>query len=133
VISNVNEKDTFVFRKDSAGLGVPRSTFGKLDHISAGVAQHGTVEKTVFVSSSPNGRPMGNEAGNAANHGTAATHTMPASGHSATASHTSTASSSSASTGQSVSTRSFGGPAAASGGPTMGGSGAGSHSSGGHH
>jgi hypothetical protein len=76
VISKINEKDTFVFRKDSAGLGVPRSTFGKLDHISAGVAQHGSVEKTVFVSS-PNGRAEGNEAGNAANHGATATHTMP--------------------------------------------------------
>jgi hypothetical protein len=133
VISNVNEKDTFVFRKDSAGLGVPRNTFGKLDHISAGVAQHGTVEKTVFVSSSPNGRPLANEAGNPANRGTAATHTMPSSGHSASPSHTSTAGGSSVSTGQATSRGSFGGPGAASSGPTMGGSGAGGHSSAGHH
>jgi hypothetical protein len=133
VISNVNEKDTFVFRKDSAGLGVPRNTFGKLDHISAGVAQHGTVEKTVFLSSSPNGRPLGNEAGNAANRGTATTHTMPASGHSATPSHTSPTGGSSVSTGQSVSRGSFGGRAAASSGTMIGGSGTGGHSSAGHH
>jgi len=132
VISNVNEKDAFVFRKDSAGLGVPRSTFGKLDHISAGVAQHGTVEKTVFFPSSPSGHPLGNQAGNAANHGAAATHTMPASGHSAPPSHTSTAGSRSTSTGQSVSRGSFGGPATSTG-PMMGGSGAGGHSSAGHH
>ncbi len=131
VISNLNEKDTFVFRKDSAGLGVPRNTFGKLDHISAGVAQHGTVQKTVYIASSPNGRPLGNEAGNGANHGTAATHTMPAGGHSATPSRTSAAGGSSVSTGQAVSHGSFGGPSASMGGPAGGGS----HSSGGgaHH
>jgi hypothetical protein len=131
VVSNLNEKDSFVFRKDSAGLGVPRSTFGKLDHISNDVAHHGTIEKPAYVASSFNGRPEENQARSLADHGATATHTMPASGHSAASSHTSTTSSSSTSTAQSVSTGSFGGPAAASSGAMMGG--AGGHSSGGHH
>jgi hypothetical protein len=128
VISRMNEKDNFVFRKDSAGLGVPRSTFGKLDHISAGVAQHGSVEKTATVVSSFGGRPEG---GPAANHGGNATHTMPASGQSSMSTHTSTSSRSSASTGQAVSSGSFGGAA-----PSMGSSMGGAHSASGggaHH
>ena len=121
VISRMGEKDNFVFRKDSAGLGVPRSTFGKLDHISAGVAQHGSVERTASVASSLGGRPEG---GPAANQGVNAAHTMPASGHSTVSTHTSSG------TGQAASSGSFGGAA-----PSMGSMG-GSHSSGGggaHH
>ena len=121
VISRMGEKDNFVFRKDSAGLGVPRSTFGKLDHISAGVAQHGSVERTASVASSFGGRPEG---GPAANQGVNAAHTMPASGHSTVSTHTSSG------TGQAASSGSFGGAA-----PSMGSMG-GSHSSGGggaHH
>jgi hypothetical protein len=126
VISRI-DKDNFVFRKDSAGLGVPRSTFGKLDHISTGVAQHGSVERTVSVVSSPDGRPQG---GPGANPGGNATHTMPASGQSSISTHTSPSSASSMGSGQAVSHGSFGGAA-----PSMGGSmGGGSHSaSGGAH
>ena len=51
VASRLNEKDSFVFRKDSAGLGVPRGTFGKLDHISSGVVQHGSVERPAYIPS----------------------------------------------------------------------------------
>jgi FecR protein len=50
-VSQLNSSsDTFVFRKDSAGLGVPRESLGKLNKISAGVEQHGFVSKPVFVS-----------------------------------------------------------------------------------
>ena len=69
VASKLNEKDSFVFRKDSAGLGVPRGTFGKLNHISSGVVQHGSVERSAYVTSMSTGRPLGNESGMAANHG----------------------------------------------------------------
>ena len=48
-VSQLASGNTFVFRKDSAGLGVPRETLGKLNKISAGVAQHGTVSTPVFV------------------------------------------------------------------------------------
>ena len=129
VISKTDEKDSFVFRKDSAGLGVPRNTFGKLDHISAGVAQHGSVERTAFVASSLGDRQQG---GSAANPGGNATHTMPARGPSSISTHTPTSSGSSMSTGHSASSGSMGGAA-----PSMGSSMGGSHSSAGgggaHH
>ena len=47
VVSRLTSPDTFVFRKDSAGLGVPRESLGKLNKISAGVAQHGSVSTLV--------------------------------------------------------------------------------------
>ncbi|HMH14963.1 MAG TPA: FecR family protein [Edaphobacter sp.] len=47
-ISRLSSPDTFVFRKDSAGLGVPRETLGKLNKISAGVVQHGSVSTPVI-------------------------------------------------------------------------------------
>jgi len=50
VVSRLASPDTFVFRKDSAGLGVPRESLGNLNKISAGVAQHGTVSTQVLVS-----------------------------------------------------------------------------------
>ena len=43
-----SESGTFVFRNDSAGLGVPRGSFGKLGGISNSVMHHGTVERAVF-------------------------------------------------------------------------------------
>ena len=42
-ISGQTKGESFVFRKDSAGLGVPRQTFGKLGGVSAGVARQGAV------------------------------------------------------------------------------------------
>jgi FecR protein len=136
VISTLNGKDSFVFRKDSAGLGVPRNTFGKLDHISSGVAQHGTVEKSVFLPSSPNARPAGNEGWNAANRGgVTGAHTMPANGASPMPSHSSPVSGSSSMGGrQSVSGGSLGAPRSSMGG-SMGASGAGGGhpASAGHH
>ena len=49
--SRLAAPDTFVFSKDSAGLGVPRQTFGKLSSASNGVAQHGAF--TTYVNSAP--------------------------------------------------------------------------------
>jgi hypothetical protein len=135
VASKLNEKDSFVFRKDSAGLGVPRGTFGKLNHISSGVVQHGSVERTAYVTSIANGRPQENESRMAANHGTTASHTMPAGGHSSIATRSSSSAASSSSGGHSTSSGSFSGGGASMGGSTMGGSAGGGHSSsgGGHH
>ncbi len=59
-VSRLSSSDTFVFHKDSAGLGVPRESFGKLDKISAGVAQHGSVSTPAFVSN-PGGGPNAHE------------------------------------------------------------------------
>jgi hypothetical protein len=50
VVSGANEKsDKFLFRADSAGLGVPRGVFGKLNGISNNALQHGTAERAVHV------------------------------------------------------------------------------------
>jgi hypothetical protein len=132
VASKLTEKDSFVFRKDSAGLGVPRGTFGKLNHISSGVVQHGSVERAVYVSSTPGTRSQ-NESRMAAN-GTAS-HTMPAGSHSSMATHSSSSGASSSSGGHSTSSGSFSGGGASMGGSAMGGSAGGGHSSsgGGHH
>lgn len=133
VVSNLN-KDSFVFRKDSAGLGVPRGTFGKLDHISTDVNHHGSVERGVSFPSEGNRGAQGNTAASATNHGNTGSHTMPATGHSSMPTHSAPSGGSMGSAAHSapaMSSGSFGG-----GGRSMGGGGAvggGSASSGGHH
>ncbi|HTF65028.1 MAG TPA: hypothetical protein VK638_20310, partial [Edaphobacter sp.] len=135
----------FVFRKDSAGLGVPRGTFGKLGHISNNVAQHGSAERPAYITSSLGGGQNEHVASTAVGHGTTASHTAPTSSHSTAINSHSSASSGGGHVGggQAVSTGSFGGSHAAGG--SMGGSmgsgsmgggaaGGGSHgSAGGHH
>jgi hypothetical protein len=49
-VSRLSSSDTFIFRKDSAGLGVPRESLGKLNKISSEVVQHGSVSTPVLVS-----------------------------------------------------------------------------------
>jgi FecR protein len=128
VTSRLNGNDSFVFRKDSAGLGVPRGTFGKLGHISNGVVQHGSVERAVFISSSSNGRPQEGAGLTTGNHGATASHTMPTNGHSSISSHSSASSGSPVSTGPALSGGSFGGAVG-----SMGAAGGGHASAGGHH
>ena len=41
--------NTFVFTKDSAGFGVPRETFGKLEKVSSQTLQHGAVTAPAYV------------------------------------------------------------------------------------
>ena len=45
--SGVAEHDTFVFRKDSAGLGVPRGSLGKLNSFSNQATQHGMASTSI--------------------------------------------------------------------------------------
>jgi FecR protein len=143
VISTLN-RDSFVFRKDSAGLGVPRGTFGKLGHISNNVAQHGSAERPAYVASSLGAGQNEHAASTALGHGGAtASHTTPTSSHSTAINSRSSASSGGGHVGggQASSTGSFGGSHAggSAGGGSMGGSmgasaGGGSHgSAGGHH
>ena len=47
--SKFSNANTFVFTKDSAGLGVPRQTFGKLQKVSSGAIQHGSVSAPAYV------------------------------------------------------------------------------------
>jgi hypothetical protein len=58
VRSEVSSADSFVFRKDSAGLGIPRDTLGKLEKFSQHAIEHGTATTQVYMSaeSSTNGR-----------------------------------------------------------------------------
>jgi hypothetical protein len=124
VTSRMNREDAFTFRQDSAGLGVPRNTFGKLNHISAGVAHHGSMERPVYVVASPSAWQQQHASSPAAGHGATASHTMPAGSHSSATSYGSVSSGSR----QSSSAPSFGGS-----GASLGGSGGGSHGSGGGH
>lgn len=50
VASGANEKsDKFLFRANSAGLGVPRGVFGKLNGISNNALQHGSAARDMHV------------------------------------------------------------------------------------
>jgi uncharacterized membrane protein YgcG len=51
--STLSSSDTFVFRKDSAGLGIPRGTLGKLDKLSERADQHGAVARPVYAVAPP--------------------------------------------------------------------------------
>jgi hypothetical protein len=55
VISKVEAGGKFVFRSDSAGLGIPRGSMGKLGGISNEVAHHGLSNREVYVA--PAGSP----------------------------------------------------------------------------
>lgn len=58
--SQVNSPSSFLFRKDSAGMGIPREELGKLNRFSEHAIAHGTATTPVFmqapVSAGPNGR-----------------------------------------------------------------------------
>jgi hypothetical protein len=46
--SGLGDHDTFVFRKDSAGMGVPRGSLGKLNSFSSEAVQHGMATTAVY-------------------------------------------------------------------------------------
>ncbi len=85
--SALGSSDSFVFRHDSAGLGVPRGNFGKLDKFSERAAQHGSTTMVVYsapVANSQGGARAANagpatslQAGSA-NHSGAQASAMPA-------------------------------------------------------
>jgi hypothetical protein len=56
--------ETFVFRNDSAGIGIPRGSLGKLDKFSTQAGQHGSVSAPVYSAASveAHGNPQGNSA-----------------------------------------------------------------------
>jgi hypothetical protein len=62
VKSEVATSDSFVFRKDSAGLGIPRDTLGKLDKFSEHTISRGTATTPIYMNTaapaSANGRPV---------------------------------------------------------------------------
>jgi hypothetical protein len=63
VRSEVASPESFVFRRDSAGLGVPRETLGKLDKLSNEAMTHGTASTRIYVSAPTENRGMSGRAG----------------------------------------------------------------------
>jgi hypothetical protein len=59
VRSEVAGPESFVFRKDSAGLGVPRGDFGKLGKLSEHTATKGAVNEHIYLSAPPSAMPAG--------------------------------------------------------------------------
>ena len=58
VRSEAVSADSFVFRKDSAGLGIPREGMGKLDKLSQNAVSRGTATTPIYFSApSSDGRP----------------------------------------------------------------------------
>jgi FecR protein len=55
VRSELKSPSSFEFRKDSAGLGIPRDTLGKLDKLSDHTMTHGTASTQVYVSAPNSG------------------------------------------------------------------------------
>jgi FecR protein len=53
--SSLTEHDKFVFRNDSAGLGVPRGTLGKLNSFSNQTAQHGMASTNIYYGGAQRG------------------------------------------------------------------------------
>jgi hypothetical protein len=54
--STLGEHDTFVFRKDSAGYGVPRGSLGKLNSFSNQATQHGMTTTNIYYNGPQQGQ-----------------------------------------------------------------------------
>lgn len=117
VASKAGGPNTFVFRNDSAGLGVPRGVFHNLGKVSAQAAQHGSVAAPVYTA------PL--STGSAAS---GAGNTTPLSAGSARGSGASAAA---GSTGRAASPGGSSGSPGGSVGGAAGGSSGGGHGSGG--
>ena len=89
VTPSQNTADGFVFRAGSAGLGVPRQTFGNLNHVATEVNQNGAAVRGSAYSPTPGVVAHTNIAGPAYSSGSAfgGTHTGPPMGGS-TSAHT---------------------------------------------
>jgi hypothetical protein len=74
--SSLTGQDKFVFKNDSAGMGVPRGGLGKLGGYSNHVAQHGTASTTVYssVPSSSGAGPAASSGFSAMNRGQSNSH-----------------------------------------------------------
>ena len=71
VQSQVASAESFVFRKDSAGLGIPRDELGKLDKLSRQTVERGTASTRIYLTAPTamsNGRTMSASVGAVAVH-----------------------------------------------------------------
>ncbi len=116
VASNLNSPESFIFRNDSAGLGIPRGSLGKLDHFSGQAAQHGSVAAPVYAAASGASRAAGPGA-------------MQASGSSATSAGSGSTGRQGTMTGSAASTASMGVPGGRVGEGMSGAASGGAHSS----
>lgn len=57
VQSEASSTDSFVFRKDSAGFGIPRTGLGKLDGFSRQSVTHGTASTPIYMTAPAGGAP----------------------------------------------------------------------------
>ena len=61
VRSELTARDSFSFRQDSAGMGIPRGDFGKLNKFSEQAQHHGMVNQQIYLNAPaqamPGGRP----------------------------------------------------------------------------
>ena len=67
--SGLGPHDTFVFRSNSAGMGVPRGSLGKLNSFSGQTAQHGMTSTPVYSGGQRGEAVGGPRAGNGAGNG----------------------------------------------------------------
>ena len=110
--STLSKNETFVFRQDSAGLGVPRGTLGKLNGFSHETAQHGAATTGVYLRGAAEG----------------GSHEAPSAYSASSAGRLGTASSNHSSySGGMQSMSSSGGSHASAGGGGVGGGGGGRH------
>ncbi len=63
VRSDVASQNSFVFRRDSAGLGIPRDTLGKLNKFSEHAISRGTASTAIYMSEPTSIRAEGREGG----------------------------------------------------------------------
>jgi hypothetical protein len=63
VRSEMKSADSFEFRRDSAGMGIPRDTLGRLDKFSEHAVAHGSVTTPVFVTAPAMNGGMNERAG----------------------------------------------------------------------
>jgi len=66
VASQLTSSSSFEFRKDSAGLGIPRNELGKLDKMSREADQHGMARTQVYMTVAPSAMEHGRLAPSAA-------------------------------------------------------------------
>ena len=59
VHSEVSSADSFVFRRDSAGMGIPRDGMGKLDKLSQRAVDRGTATTPIYMSVPPSSSAYG--------------------------------------------------------------------------
>ena len=64
VRSEIGASDSFVFRKDSAGMGIPRDGLGKLNGLSQRAVSHGTATTPVYLSAPSSAGANGRAANN---------------------------------------------------------------------